>query len=386
MIIPYELLWLIFKEMYPKGRYTFSEEFNRNILSFMLVSKNWCNYFLPILWSAPFFYPFGNRLSTINSYLSCLSLEQKQKLDNHGITLPSTLYDNPKFNYPIYLKELQIHILSKSIFEWCIEYNELYCHDIILECLLELFSSKGTKIDYFEFGCMEYYSIKYNCWTKFPDTFSNINSFNFNNILSKDSIKNIFKDTRHMLLSKDALYLYNFLLTLSKICNNLEFLTADFEGTLWHEPYFDHIQCSIDLGILISSQKNLQNFELIKYKGCRDACWLDSLKTHKISLSRIYFNEIEFLYHDENQLKGYIKGVDIQKLLNKRSIHNNNGNNKNNNSNSNSNIVFQTETPLLDATFPKFKYVGFRSGYLEWREWVKHKYQKQNKRSVIIKR
>ncbi|CAG8471441.1 4169_t:CDS:2 [Rhizophagus irregularis] len=326
--------------MYPKGRYTFSEEFNRNILSFMLVSKNWCNYFLPILWSAPFFYPFGNRLSTINSYLSCLSLEQKQKLDNHGITLPSTLYDKPKFNYPIYLKELQIHILSKSIFE-----------------------CKGTKIDYFEFGCMEYYSIKYNCWTKFPDTFSNINSFNFNNILSKDSIKNIFKDTRHMLLSKDALYLYNFLLTLSKICNNLEFLTADFEGTLWHEPYFDHIQCSIDLGILISSQKNLQNFELIKYKGCRDACWLDSLKTHKISLSRIYFNEIEFLYHDENQLKGYIKGVDIQKLLNKRSIHNNN-----------------------DATFPKFKYVGFRSGYLEWREWVKHKYQKQNKRSVIIKR
>ncbi|CAB5182176.1 unnamed protein product [Rhizophagus irregularis] len=113
---------------------------------------------------------------------------------------------------------------------------------------------------------MEYYSIKYNCWTKFPDTFSNINSFNFNNILSKDSIKNIFKDTRHMLLSKDALYLYNFLLTLSKICNNLEFLTADFEGTLWHEPYFDHIQCSIDLGILISSQKNLQNFELINIK------------------------------------------------------------------------------------------------------------------------
>src|SRR3954447_1591791 len=193
MTISYESLWLIFTGMYPKGRYTFSKEYNKNILSFMLVNKNWCDYFLPLLWSAPFFYPLGNRISTINTYLSCLSLEQKQQLYNYGITLPSTLYDEPKYNYPKYLKELQIHVLAKSIIEWCVKYDELYCHDIILRFLLEMFSSEGSKIDYFEFGCMEYYSIKHYCWTKYPDVYSNMNSFDFN-ILSKDSIKNIFKD------------------------------------------------------------------------------------------------------------------------------------------------------------------------------------------------
>ncbi|CAI2173030.1 12148_t:CDS:1 [Funneliformis geosporum] len=369
MSLSYELL-LIFKEIFPKGRFTHSKEYNKNLLSFMLVNKNWCNSFLPLLWLAPFFDPSGNRISTINTYLSCLSSEQNQFLDNHGITLPPTLYDKPMYNYPIYLKELQIHTLAKNVIKWCIEYDELYCHDIILRCLLELFSCKGTKIDYFEFGCMEYYSFTYDYWTKYPDIFCNINTFNFN-ILNEDSIKDIFKDVRHVLLSKDALYLYNFSKTLSKIFNKLEYLTADFEGTLWHEPSFDHIQCAIDLGILISCQKNLRNFELIKYKGSCNSCWLDSLKTQKISLSRIYFNEIEFLYQNNddklNRLKEFISSLDVEKLLNNKGFNISN---------------FQTKTSLLDATFPKFKHVGFRCGYLEWRKWVKSQHQRQiDKRS-----
>src|SRR5436305_15188606 len=109
MTISYESLWLIFKGMYPKGRYTFSKEYNKNVLSFMLVNKYWCNYFLPLLWSAPFFYPLGNRILIISTYLSCLSLEQKQQLHDYGITL-STSYDKPRYNYPAYLKELQIHV------------------------------------------------------------------------------------------------------------------------------------------------------------------------------------------------------------------------------------------------------------------------------------
>jgi len=192
-------------------------------------------------------------------------------------------------------------------------------------------------------------------------------------MLNKDSIKNMFKDMRHMLLSKDALYLYDFLKTLSKICKKLEFLTADFEGTSWHEPSFDHIQCAIDLGILISSQENLQNFELIKYKGCRNASWLDSLKTQRISLSRIYFNEIEFLYDEEgNKLKGLkelIKRIDINKLLNNKEF--------------NDFGDLQIKTPLLDAIFPIFQYVGFRCGYLEWRKWVKVQHQKRNKSFIL---
>ena len=45
-----------------------------------------------------------------------------------------------------------------------------------------------------------------------------------------------------------------------------------------------------------------------------------------------------------------------------------NNDNNNNNNRLNNNTDIQIKTPLLDATFPKFKYVGFRSGYLEWRD------------------
>ncbi|PKY53067.1 hypothetical protein RhiirA4_471082 [Rhizophagus irregularis] len=109
--------------------------YNRQSLySCLFVNRLWCELTIPILWRNPwnFFYRLENTSSPstqiqpiklINTYLSLLPQELIIELQTNGINVP-TYQIRSSFNYPSYIRGLDLNYLYKSILRWNDKYNE----------------------------------------------------------------------------------------------------------------------------------------------------------------------------------------------------------------------------------------------------------------------
>ncbi|RIA86686.1 hypothetical protein C1645_878524 [Glomus cerebriforme] len=107
----------------------------QTLYSCLFVNRLWCQLTIPILWRDPwtFFYRIENNsppsiptqpLKLINTYLSLLPIESIIELQKNGINVPIHSIE-PSFNYPMYLRGLDLNYLYKSIIRWIYDkYNE----------------------------------------------------------------------------------------------------------------------------------------------------------------------------------------------------------------------------------------------------------------------
>src|SRR3989337_988958 len=57
-----------------------------SLFSCILINRSWCEMTIPLLWSRPFENPlYGNHLNIFWTYISCLPMDEKQRLMNKGI-------------------------------------------------------------------------------------------------------------------------------------------------------------------------------------------------------------------------------------------------------------------------------------------------------------
>ncbi|EXX63096.1 hypothetical protein GLOIN_2v1871149 [Rhizophagus irregularis DAOM 181602=DAOM 197198] len=84
--------------------------------SCILVNKLWCRSAIPLLWENPFSIPTGN-YNFIEIYLHYLNDDLKSKLNEYKIIGP-LLTTNTLFNYPSFIRYLNIRKINSSIEMW----------------------------------------------------------------------------------------------------------------------------------------------------------------------------------------------------------------------------------------------------------------------------
>ncbi|RGB25722.1 hypothetical protein C1646_771340 [Rhizophagus diaphanus] len=288
--LPPEVLKNIFQKIYGnRGCYRSDKNLN-DLYSCLLVNKRWCVNVVPILWSAVF-YPIQTiRIGVITTYLSCLSLEKRKILQNQaGINIP-TNYDKTTFRYATYLTELNFEKFLKTIFLWSKKnrkpYRNTKRNELIVQYLLELFSSNCAKIKYFAMNNVPNYLLN-------DDYFDNLKTIDFK-LLREPNIRNCLSNVKELRLEWDALALDGFLNSIGYTCRSLEVLDTNFA----HDPEFSNLfinkQQAEELAMLISSQSNLQKFILQDYRYYTHF-FINSLYTQTHSLKEIEFYSVDFL-------------------------------------------------------------------------------------------
>lgn len=215
--LPPEVLKNIFQKIYGnRGNYR-SDKNLKDLYSCLLVNKRWCVNVVPILWSAVF-YPIQTiHIGVITTYLSCLSLEKRKILQNQaGINIP-THYDKTTFRYATYLTELNFEKFLKTIFLWSKKnrkpYRNTKRNEIIVQYLLELFSSNCAKIKYLAMNNVPNYLLN-------DDYFDNLKTIDFK-LLTEPNIRNCLSNVKELKLEWDALALDGFLTSIGYTCRSL---------------------------------------------------------------------------------------------------------------------------------------------------------------------
>ncbi|GBC24617.2 hypothetical protein GLOIN_2v1881452 [Rhizophagus irregularis DAOM 181602=DAOM 197198] len=95
------------------------------LFSCILVNSLWLNLCIPLLWNNPFDYsiPQKNQLRLIRTYISCLSINDKQKLLKFYLDplkySQISLHHEPLFIYPKYLRGLNYNNFDSAIKNYC---------------------------------------------------------------------------------------------------------------------------------------------------------------------------------------------------------------------------------------------------------------------------
>ncbi|CAB5193265.1 unnamed protein product [Rhizophagus irregularis] len=122
------------------------------LYSCILVNRLWCRLAIPLLWEDPFCIPTKN-YHCIEIYLSYLNENDKEKFDEYGIInnlLPSNTL---LFNYPSFIKYLNINSAYYSITKWLsslVYYDHEKLEKLVYRSLLEVFIENGGILRSFE--------------------------------------------------------------------------------------------------------------------------------------------------------------------------------------------------------------------------------------------
>ncbi|PKK73216.1 hypothetical protein RhiirC2_776308 [Rhizophagus irregularis] len=122
------------------------------LYSCILVNRLWCRLAIPLLWEDPFCIPTQN-YRCIKIYLSYLNENDKEKFDEYGIInnlLPSNTL---LFNYPSFIKYLNINSAYYSITKWLsspVDYDHEKLEKLVYRSLLEVFIENGGILRSFE--------------------------------------------------------------------------------------------------------------------------------------------------------------------------------------------------------------------------------------------
>src|SRR6266496_5715835 len=86
--------------------------------SCILVNRLWCRLTIPLLWEDPFSKKFPKNYHFIEIYLHNLSEDDKTKLNEYGIISDNLFPSSTLFNYPSFIKCLNINKIYCSIEMW----------------------------------------------------------------------------------------------------------------------------------------------------------------------------------------------------------------------------------------------------------------------------
>src|SRR5688572_16188446 len=105
-----DVLFLILEEL---------QDDRKSLYSCLLVNRTWCETAVPILWKNPGqCYPFSTdakNLALFNIILLHLSEESRDILKNKEIHLFTEPYRRPLFNYIIFWRHLNLHLLNSMM-------------------------------------------------------------------------------------------------------------------------------------------------------------------------------------------------------------------------------------------------------------------------------
>ncbi|CAI2161525.1 1436_t:CDS:1 [Funneliformis geosporum] len=290
---------------------------NSNFYSCIQVNKRWSNIIVPTLWSRPFNDPLmpttPNGVKLMDTYISCLSIRQKQYLNNEGISLQqnsTTAMTLPRINYPEYLQELDYEVLEQFTRRWILEnyhserdssiHLDIYIDSLesweteyynkqsqkLLSCLYSMFIEKSTQVT-----CFNFYSSDELC-LDLP-SLSERTSYSTTNRLLRTIDEQPLWNLKTFICKIDGydLHLKNlmkFMENLSKKCKTLEVLDISLINR--HE-----IKICNQLAAMIENQSNLKEIRLhaTNYVGINRI--IDVLvSTQRDSLLNIQFVKVDF--------------------------------------------------------------------------------------------
>jgi hypothetical protein len=119
--------------------------------SCILVNRLWCRLAIPLLWEDPFSIPTKN-YHCIEIYLYHLNEGSKAKFNEYGIS-NNLLPSNTLFNYPSFIKYLDIHKICCSIKKWVetlVNKNLNELEKLVYRSLYEVFVEKDGILHSFE--------------------------------------------------------------------------------------------------------------------------------------------------------------------------------------------------------------------------------------------
>ncbi|CAB5179727.1 unnamed protein product [Rhizophagus irregularis] len=141
----------------------FRKDFS-TLYSCILVNRLWCRLAIPLLWEDPFSAPTQNH-HCIKTYFCFLSEDSKAKLNEYEIN-DNLLLSNTLFNYPSFIKYLDIKKICRSIKYWNSTLADGYNNELgklIYRSLFEVFIENegnlhsfevilNTSVDHYYFG------------------------------------------------------------------------------------------------------------------------------------------------------------------------------------------------------------------------------------------
>ncbi|EXX68516.1 hypothetical protein RirG_104520 [Rhizophagus irregularis DAOM 197198w] len=128
----------------------FRKDFS-TLYSCILVNRLWCRLAIPLLWEDPFSAPTQNH-HCIKTYFCFLSEDSKAKLNEYEIN-DNLILSNTLFNYPSFIKYLDIKKICRSIKYWNSTLADGYNNELgklIYRSLFEVFIENEGNLQSFE--------------------------------------------------------------------------------------------------------------------------------------------------------------------------------------------------------------------------------------------
>ncbi|RIA99190.1 hypothetical protein C1645_870088 [Glomus cerebriforme] len=260
----------------------------RTLFSCIRVSRLWCRLAIPILWSAPFkYYSQSYTSKIINTYISCLDIQDKEFLKSIGLRIPVRRV-RPLFCYPKYLEGFSIDNYTIAMKRWvndnfhCVhdKWDLLRTQQIVDSMIMDLTFNDSSSLKKFKYVNYDGFS-RINFLEKLSNSdLSLINTFEF---LGHGYTKEMCFITLPKLFKQ-----------MSKSSRNIKHLAFYFPKTskFYYQNFNPYNPTELDLSVaeLIRSQNSLKSF-------CTNEFWLQcstelifsSLISHSNSLKFIKF-------------------------------------------------------------------------------------------------
>ncbi|CAB5192185.1 unnamed protein product [Rhizophagus irregularis] len=123
------------------------------LYSCILINRLWCRLAIPLLWENPFLKEYPENQHFIEIYLSKLNEDVKTKLYEYGVNNNLISSNTLLFNYPSFIKYLNIDNILNSIRMWVdtvVGKNQEELVNLIYRSLLEMFIENEVNLYSFE--------------------------------------------------------------------------------------------------------------------------------------------------------------------------------------------------------------------------------------------
>ncbi|CAB5182254.1 unnamed protein product [Rhizophagus irregularis] len=254
----------------------------KTLHSCILVNRLWCRLAIPLLWEDPFSIPTRN-CNFIKFYLYNLNDVDKRKLNEYGI-----IYDlfssNTLFNYPRFIKCLNIDKISFSVEKWMATRTLITGKNLaiqsIFKSLFKTFIENENNVNLHTFEveiktnpCNSNFNTTYELILQNPNFLHNIRKFK---ILYYHSIMEIFEA--------------NFDSFLNLLYSNCKLISS------FHFEFSNNVLIDKQISQLINSQQNLKKIIFQEHLSSSYYSFL-SLKSHNHSntLRIIVFCRVSFI-------------------------------------------------------------------------------------------
>ncbi|PKK71278.1 hypothetical protein RhiirC2_778582 [Rhizophagus irregularis] len=138
----------------------FEKDFS-TLYSCILINRLWCRLAIPLLWENPFLKEYPENQHFIEIYLSKLNEDVKTKLYEYGVNNNLISSNTLLFNYPSFIKYLNIDKILSSIRTWVdtvVGKNQGKLVNLIYRSLLEIFIENEGNLYSFEVDLSTSYS------------------------------------------------------------------------------------------------------------------------------------------------------------------------------------------------------------------------------------